>query len=908
MACCFRDPLDLWALLGGREYNLQRTPGGYLPRGHEPFKNRPGVVEFPADTKVEFLTDVEGNWDYFVESITLSETLYWKGKDRGLWGPGELCLKDNCMFVFGGDAPDKGPGDIRVVKTLLSLKKRYPLRCFILLGNRDVNKLRFYAELDEKGKFLPYWNKPVTYDQYLEKTKSPACSLTTLKWMLEDMGCQTTFATRLRELAMLLGGAEETEALQSFRDSVDPAGRDPWMLSLMIVGHIAVVIGDNLFVHAGLPPEAIGRVPGDDHFHHDVREWVNKLNAWKDDCLNDYVARPSWRPGDGTGSCERLAQQCRRRGGDALIDYGVPGGNDGRTVMYHNPFVDGNPVLPSDEVTEYLRRSGIKVVLSGHQPHGQTPTVVRHPKTDLLCVTADTSYSDMKGKKGFNIANNRGDIINWVTLTINSVRIHGNSAQGEHDCKLMHDATDDAMPDALVGRQLTDGSWVKTVLKDDRDQVVAARGKGFQVAVHEHHYLKALFLLAPDFVTADLCVDMKSLVANVVQRQSSSIQYTCQTADEAKAKLWPEERGTHYFDRDEFYRHKTFIFDGNGTLFNCNLLQKPIHRNTASIIQLPSPSGAGTLELLKRGSSAGLDQRITDKVNFLMEEGKRVMFVTNSSSLSRAEYANKIRRHGIKLPPEKDATEVITSSFTCAWYLSGIGVKRPLVLTSATGLLVELRMMGITDYFATIHDDGTAKPEFLAPATDKNIVSIIKSNPEVDAVVVGWDHQLTALKIAVAAAYLRWSREVDQETEAKGAAMPVISCACDPRGVLGVTESDFLPESCWNNRSIPAVGNGTMAQAICSSVSDDCEAIDVGKPSQMMLQVMRTPAAQMGYGVDMSSAVVIGDTLDTDMEMAQRGAMKSLLVLSGVTTYEDLIDEDDICKIPTWLLPSLAEI
>jgi hypothetical protein len=30
------------------------------------------------------------------------------------------------MLVFGGDAPDKGSGDIRLVKTLLGLKKRFP--------------------------------------------------------------------------------------------------------------------------------------------------------------------------------------------------------------------------------------------------------------------------------------------------------------------------------------------------------------------------------------------------------------------------------------------------------------------------------------------------------------------------------------------------------------------------------------------------------------------------------------------------------------------------------------------------------------------------------------------------------------------------------------------------------------
>ena len=48
------------------------------------------------------------------------------------------------------------------------------------------------------------------------------------------------------------------------------------------------------------------------------------------------------------------------------------------------PVQDGNPVQRSEEVQDFLQKSGIDRVLSGHQPHGQTPTVVRHPHTGLL--------------------------------------------------------------------------------------------------------------------------------------------------------------------------------------------------------------------------------------------------------------------------------------------------------------------------------------------------------------------------------------------------------------------------------------------------------------------------------------------------------------------------------------------
>lgn len=81
---------------------------------------------YGSDTVIEFITDVEGHWEYFLRLAHCSKVLYWDEEERGVWGPGILRIRANGMLVFGGDAPDKGPGDIRLVKTLLSLKRRFP--------------------------------------------------------------------------------------------------------------------------------------------------------------------------------------------------------------------------------------------------------------------------------------------------------------------------------------------------------------------------------------------------------------------------------------------------------------------------------------------------------------------------------------------------------------------------------------------------------------------------------------------------------------------------------------------------------------------------------------------------------------------------------------------------------------
>jgi len=49
-------------------------------------------------------------------------------------------------FVFGGDAFDKGD-DETVTRLLIAIKDRHPDRVFLLLGNRDLNKLKLSSEL-----------------------------------------------------------------------------------------------------------------------------------------------------------------------------------------------------------------------------------------------------------------------------------------------------------------------------------------------------------------------------------------------------------------------------------------------------------------------------------------------------------------------------------------------------------------------------------------------------------------------------------------------------------------------------------------------------------------------------------------------------------------------------------------
>ena len=189
---------------------------------------RQDVVPMP---NVAFMTDVEGNWEYFVKCLELSPALQLLAISDD--GAADIELRPGWHFVFGGDSVDKGGavgGSIRVVKSLVRLKKRYPQRVHLVLGNRDLNKMRLTSELAPSQlaelHSVPgmYWvaeAKRVSPAGYLRATVAKARGVepgevdeaalraantpaARLRWMLkETMGADGEFERRRAELALL---------------------------------------------------------------------------------------------------------------------------------------------------------------------------------------------------------------------------------------------------------------------------------------------------------------------------------------------------------------------------------------------------------------------------------------------------------------------------------------------------------------------------------------------------------------------------------------------------------------------------------------------------------------------------------------------------------------------------------
>jgi len=495
--------------------------------------------------ELAFVTDVEGNLAYFERFVKRCPVLWYDG-DPPLGsvatnpGPFRLVLKPGAIFVFGGDAVDNGSGDLRLCKQLVDLKTEHPDRVFLIVGNRDLNKLRFYAELGPKDMARgideiprPHWNAGAkSLREHLEAlliaSNIPICDASLerfntrcerLKYMLEHtLGCPDTFEFRRQELALLaghndVGQVSEEDVLGSFVGEVDNS--EGTMFQYLSHGCVAALVGNTLFVHGAIDALTIGIVPAQTRFELpkekaepavkdlDVPTWVEKMNQFLQQGLADYLARPDWD--DGRQS----------RGGESLMALQNRAAMWGRTVV-SNCYADGGNICsksaedhrmkqwgkakddplafegvssdPRDAaVAQWLASSGVRRVVVGHKPSGDSPAVCSASYCGLEVISADTSFSDTRA------SDNRGQAIACVLIegkneSVNCSVLSGVLRDGrEHFCRLRtlasgttteRDCANDG--DSFVGTELGDGWWVKTKVLLEGQPVcyLACKGEG----------------------------------------------------------------------------------------------------------------------------------------------------------------------------------------------------------------------------------------------------------------------------------------------------------------------------------------------------------------------------------------------------------------------------------------------
>jgi phosphoglycolate phosphatase len=259
---------------------------------------------------------------------------------------------------------------------------------------------------------------------------------------------------------------------------------------------------------------------------------------------------------------------------------------------------------------------------------------------------------------------------------------------------------------------------------------------------------------------------------------------------------------------------------------------------------------------------------VRESIALLRDQGKRLVFVTNNSNKSRAQYVHAFEGFGIAVEKE----EIFSAAFAAAAYLKTRKFAKKAFVVGGRGITDELNDMHIEV------DPGV----FNAVACTEQDWEEMILDDDVGAVIVGQDVAFTYAKLAYASLAIQ-----------RGAAF--VATNPDAADALG---PGMMP------------GAGAIVAAIetASGVSPEMYA---GKPSAFLLELLK------GNRVDMSRTLVVGDRLDTDVAFGKAGgAGLTVLTLSGVSTLDDVDDaieaqrneEEDALPIPDFIVQGLPQM
>lgn len=228
----------------------------------------------------------------------------------------------------------------------------------------------------------------------------------------------------------------------------------------------------------------------------------------------------------------------------------------------------------------------------------------------------------------------------------------------------------------------------------------------------------------------------------------------------------------------------------------------------------------------------------------LEEKGERICFLTNNSTLSRKGYCKKLARWELKIKQN----QLFPSSYLCALYLKNykrVGSEARVMIIGERGLSQELKTEGI---------DITWSPE------------------KAKHVVVGMDRRLNFNKLSLA-----------YQAIINGAEF-----------IATNTDLTYPLEK----KTIP--GAGAIVKAL--EVSTRKTPFTLGKPETFGLRIVLEHT-----GFSSSQAILVGDRLETDIAAGNKAGIRTVLVLSGITSRRELEKAPAALK-PGYVISSLPQL
>jgi phosphoglycolate/pyridoxal phosphate phosphatase family enzyme len=249
--------------------------------------------------------------------------------------------------------------------------------------------------------------------------------------------------------------------------------------------------------------------------------------------------------------------------------------------------------------------------------------------------------------------------------------------------------------------------------------------------------------------------------------------------------------------------------------------------------------------------------------------GKRVLFVTNNSMHTRQAYQEKFKE---MCDFDADADKVFSVNYAAAVYLKSIAkIQGRIYAIGSKGLSDELDSLGLNSFGYGTDPD---------PISDqKDDLMIQQMDPDVQAVLVGFDIHMGYNKIYKAASYLS-----------------------DPNCIYLATNDIETRVEIGPNRIQPLTG--VLTEAV--NAASDRLPIVIGKPHHHLMSCMLNSYPD----IDLRRTVMIGYSIKTDIGFAHNVGIDSILVLSGSTNYSDLAKYHDSreYEMPTYILSSIEQL
>jgi len=229
---------------------------------------------------------------------------------------------------------------------------------------------------------------------------------------------------------------------------------------------------------------------------------------------------------------------------------------------------------------------------------------------------------------------------------------------------------------------------------------------------------------------------------------------------------------------------------------------------------------------------------------WLCAAGYEVYYFTNNSTKTRESYVDLMAGYGITTDPD----HVVTSASLTARYFSDNGLLPATALVVGEGgLAAELRRIGLR-------------------------VIRRRGKLPIHYVVVGMDRQFTYRKLHEA-----------QQAIRSGAKF--IATNRDPTYPV---EDNVIP------------GGGSIVAAVATAAQQ--EPLLIGKPSPQAGQLITQYA-----GVAPDEALIVGDRLETDIEMGRRAGLWTCLVLTGISRLEEVQALPPESR-PHWVISSISQL